>query len=64
MIHWVIFIESSGFLSQYFTIRLLRRSPGKRDNSRWAVAGARVRSVFLGSAAESLSMGAPVWFSA
>jgi hypothetical protein len=30
MIHWVIFIESSGFLSQYFTIHLLRRSPGKK----------------------------------
>jgi len=29
MIHLVTFIESSGFLSHYFTIRLLRRSSGK-----------------------------------
>jgi hypothetical protein len=64
MIHLVTFIESSGFLSQYFTIRLLRRSPDKKRQLTLGRRGSAVQSVSLGSAAESLSMGAPVWLSA
>jgi len=58
MIHLAIFIESSGFLSHYFTIRLLRRSLGQKGQLLLAAAGA---TGFLGSPAESLSTGAPVW---
>jgi hypothetical protein len=64
MIHLVNFIESSGFLSHNFTIRLLRHSLGQKGQVPLGRRGRAGTIRFLGSAAESLSTGAPVWLSA